>query len=188
MPLSPPFVNFAPDKEAIKNQISFDRNDDKTTAHFHLAASMSRWVTEKERSQSEVEACLIDAIANFLAGQICNQPTTVLRVDHEVKSKTRAKFVVSEIRHSTQRYADGSRTKNGATLHLLPQWRASENSGFYTSNCPCGEIVLHHLSDETAKQFEIGRQYFVDFTRDPNDTADLDAPVGGIEVVQGTPV
>lgn len=68
----------------------------------------------------------------------------------------RAKFKVSEI---TQR-------DFGKSILLQPVYSSdpeSENGKFYKQT-PGGKIELGTVNDEAAKEFEVGKEYFVDFT------------------------
>ena len=68
----------------------------------------------------------------------------------------RAKFKVSEI---TQR-------DFGKSITLNPVYSSdpeSENGKFYKQT-PGGTIVLSTVNEDASKQFEIGKQFYVDFT------------------------
>lgn len=79
---------------------------------------------------------------------------------------TRAKFTVSSITNTLH----WDRTKgNLATVKLVPVAGTSpENQQFFDAT-PCGEINIGVLNPEAAKQFELGKSYYVDFTLAPDD-------------------
>lgn len=70
--------------------------------------------------------------------------------------QVRAKFKVVEI---TER-------EFGKSVTLQPVYSSdpnSENGQFYKAT-PGGKIELSTVNDEAAKQFEIGKEFYVDFT------------------------
>ncbi len=55
----------------------------------------------------------------------------------------------------------------GKEIKLQPVYSSdpeSENGKFYKQT-PGGSIVLGTINDEAAKMFEVGKEYFVDFTK-----------------------
>jgi hypothetical protein len=70
----------------------------------------------------------------------------------------RAKFKVQSI----------TRTKGGAgevqTIHLLPVTSGSEENKAFWAYTPNGRIELGTVNAEAAKQFELDREFYVDFT------------------------
>jgi len=66
----------------------------------------------------------------------------------------RAKFQVDSVEH----------TVGGATVKMTPVINGSdENKQFYKWT-PSGSITLATVNPEAAKQFEPGKQFYVDFT------------------------
>jgi hypothetical protein len=74
----------------------------------------------------------------------------------------RAKFVVRSI----ARDLHWDRAKGEVqTIHLTPVTSGSdENTAFYEAT-PSGEIKLGTLNAEAAAAFELGKSYYVDFTK-----------------------
>jgi hypothetical protein len=71
----------------------------------------------------------------------------------------RAKFKVSSIENSTAVPNDGLRN-----INLLPVYDGSpENKEFFRWT-PGGQIQLGTVNPEAAKQFEVGKEFYVDFT------------------------
>lgn len=80
----------------------------------------------------------------------------------------RAKFrcnVISAPHNNTRWNDDGtSEQVESVDIQLYPVVGGSEeNKKFYT-NTPGGSILLNVVNPEAAKQFEIGKEYYVDFT------------------------
>jgi hypothetical protein len=70
----------------------------------------------------------------------------------------RAKFKV------TQTAQTWSGTVPSHVIRLSPVTSGSpENEKFYRYT-PCGSIELSTVNDDAAKQFELGKEYYVDFT------------------------
>jgi hypothetical protein len=70
---------------------------------------------------------------------------------------TRAKFKVEEI----------SQNSFGKTAKLVPVYSSdpnSENGKFYKQT-PGGSISLTTINDTVAGQFEVGKEFYVDFTK-----------------------
>lgn len=66
----------------------------------------------------------------------------------------RAKFKVASL----------TKTEHGDSIRLQPVTSGSpENAEFYKWT-PCGQIELSTINPEAAKQFEIGKEFYVDFT------------------------
>lgn len=76
-------------------------------------------------------------------------------------SAVRAKFVCNSI--TRQRHWDPSKGET-QTIKLTPVVGGSEeNKAFYEAT-PSGSIELMTVNEETAKSFELGKYYYVDFT------------------------
>lgn len=76
-------------------------------------------------------------------------------------SPVRAKFRVTQ---TVQNAAHGKHEKPTHTIRLSPVTSGSpENEEFYKWT-PGGSIELSVVNDETAQQFELGQEYYVDFT------------------------
>lgn len=74
----------------------------------------------------------------------------------------RAKFKVNEITY----------TENGAKLLLTPVTKTTpENESFFKWT-PAGRLEMQIVSLDTAKNFEVGKEYYVDFTLAKNVTAE----------------
>lgn len=72
----------------------------------------------------------------------------------------RAKFVVDSVTPNGQE----SEENKGSTVVLTPVYGGSpENESFYKWT-PGGSIQLSTINEEAAKQFEVGKEYYVDFT------------------------
>jgi hypothetical protein len=70
----------------------------------------------------------------------------------------RAKFYVVSVKKT--KFMDGL----GSVVELTPVINGSdENKEFYKWT-PSGRIELGTINEEAAKQFEIGKEYYVDFT------------------------
>jgi hypothetical protein len=66
----------------------------------------------------------------------------------------RAKFRVESV----------TRTTSGSTINMQPVISGSpENESFYRYT-PGGSLLLSTVNEEAAKQFEPGREYYLDFT------------------------
>lgn len=72
----------------------------------------------------------------------------------------RAKFKVVSIT-ATEGYS-GKGPMKSVKLHPVT-YGSDENEKFYAAT-PCGQIEIGILSEDAAKQFEVGKQYFVDFS------------------------
>lgn len=84
--------------------------------------------------------------------------------------KIRAKFVVNSIeRHAhTRRVPDGTYVPSEAqTVKMTPVYGhgdpAHENSKFWAAT-PAGQIALTMVNAEAVKAFDIGKEFYVDFT------------------------
>lgn len=73
----------------------------------------------------------------------------------------RAKFKVTAITTTAHWQKDKGHI---GTVKLQPVTSGSpENAAFYEAT-PCGEILLGTINKEALAQFEIGREFYVDFT------------------------
>ena len=71
----------------------------------------------------------------------------------------RAKFYVHEIKPVIE-----GKPEQGASIILNPVMSGSkENESFYNYS-PWGQIELGTVNVEAVKQFEVGKEYYVDFT------------------------
>jgi hypothetical protein len=68
----------------------------------------------------------------------------------------RAKFIVE--RFTTTRHS------KGAIIELRPVIQGSEENETFYDLTPSGIIELTTVNEEAAKQFEIGKEYYIDFT------------------------
>lgn len=66
----------------------------------------------------------------------------------------RAKFKVDSVEH----------TADSATVKLTPVVSGSEENKTFYKWTPSGLIMLATINKEAAKQFEPGKEYYVDFT------------------------
>lgn len=74
----------------------------------------------------------------------------------------RAKFKVDSITRS--KHWDPSKGREVHTIKLSPVSTGSdENKTFYAAT-PGGSIDLQTINEEAGKQFELGREYYIDFT------------------------
>ncbi len=71
----------------------------------------------------------------------------------------RAKFTVSSV--ADTRY---SKDHSVHVVKLTPVYGGSEENDKFFSSTPCGSIELQTVSPEAAKQFEPGKEYYIDFT------------------------
>ncbi len=71
----------------------------------------------------------------------------------------RAKFKVTAVEPNN---AEKEEDK-GSTVHLFPVTGSPENESFYKWT-PGGNIILSTINTEAAAQFEVGKEYYVDFT------------------------
>lgn len=79
----------------------------------------------------------------------------------------RAKFTVSEI--TEHKYGD-QRMKTIKLTPVYSQKEGSENKAFWQAS-PNGEIRLGTINMNAAAQFEIGAEYYIDFTRAPDESS-----------------
>ena len=75
---------------------------------------------------------------------------------------TRAKFKVDSIEQ--QLHWDRSKGELH-TIKLSPVTAGSEENKTFFSATPVGRIELGVLNQEAGKQFELGKEYYVDFTK-----------------------
>ena len=66
----------------------------------------------------------------------------------------RAKFTVTSITDLGQ----------GANIHFQVVYTGSPENEDFFQYTPSGSIVLYTVNPEAAKQFETGKEYYVDFT------------------------
>lgn len=71
----------------------------------------------------------------------------------------RAKFRVSRVeRHATY---DGGEAH---TVHMDPVLQNSDENKKFWSATPGGKLEMYLLNPEAAKQLELGKEYYIDFT------------------------
>lgn len=58
----------------------------------------------------------------------------------------------------------GENGASGAAISLRAVYSNSEENKKFFNATPCGEITLSVVNPEAAKQFEQGKEYYVDFT------------------------
>lgn len=81
----------------------------------------------------------------------------------------RAKFYVANVSEPKQatRWEEGKETKQvnayDITLYAVTANGSEENKDFFT-NTPTGNLTLTTVNEAAAKQFEKGKEYYVDFT------------------------
>ncbi len=74
---------------------------------------------------------------------------------------TKAKFYVSSLKQVKM----GQNSQIGTLIELLPVMSGSkENEEFYQYT-PSGKVELGIVNEESAKEFEIGKEYYVEFTK-----------------------
>jgi hypothetical protein len=74
----------------------------------------------------------------------------------------RAKFVVNSIER--KKHWDRTKGEETQTIKLTPVVGGSEeNKAFYAAT-PGGHIELCTLNEDAGKQFELGKEYYIDFT------------------------
>lgn len=66
-----------------------------------------------------------------------------------------------------------------AAIRLVPVSSGSEENEEFFKWTPGGEIYLSVVNPAAAEQFEVGKEYFVDFTPAPADTCVPAVPVNG---------
>lgn len=66
----------------------------------------------------------------------------------------RAKFTVECIKQDV----------NGKTIELKPVLGGSEENEKFYKYTPSGSIILSTINEEASKQFEVGKEYYIDFT------------------------
>lgn len=82
----------------------------------------------------------------------------------------RAKFYVtsvSEPKQATKFLGDGKTEQVNAydiTLNAVTASGSQENQEFFT-NTPTGSLVFNTVNEAAAKQFEVGKEYYIDFTK-----------------------
>lgn len=72
----------------------------------------------------------------------------------------RAKFRVMGINH----VYTGAQDKQPVDIRLAPVWEQDGVNRKWSQATPSGEIKMLITNPEAADQFELGREYFVDFT------------------------
>lgn len=77
-------------------------------------------------------------------------------------SNTRAKFSCVEITPQQDTYK----------IRLTPVYSGSAENRDFFAWTPAGEIVLQVVGGQTAGQFKVGHDYYVDFTEVPEPTND----------------
>jgi hypothetical protein len=78
----------------------------------------------------------------------------VVELFYEVIVMVRAKFVVDSV----------SKTRWGNSVRLTPVYGDSEENKRFFSATPSGLIELNVVDDGIAKQFEVGKEYYIDFS------------------------
>ena len=77
----------------------------------------------------------------------------------------RAKFYVSKTEQSKYGYAPDQKVMTTVTLSAVySSEEGSENKKFWDAT-PSGSIVLGTINPEAAEQFELGAEYYIDFTK-----------------------
>lgn len=71
----------------------------------------------------------------------------------------RAKFKVTQLNLSHDGYSVST------TLMLVPVTTGSEENKTFYKYTPGGSISLSVVNEEAVKQFELGKEYYVDFTK-----------------------
>lgn len=66
----------------------------------------------------------------------------------------RAKFSCKDVRHDGDTYV----------IEFVPVFSGSEENREFFKYTPAGNITLGVVSSTTARQIEVGRDYYVDFT------------------------
>ena len=77
-------------------------------------------------------------------------------------SPVRAKFVVVSLTKQTM--WNGSTNEIGTTIKMIPVMNDSEENKQFYRYTPGGLVELGTVNADTAKVFEIGKQYYLDFT------------------------
>lgn len=83
--------------------------------------------------------------------------------------KVRAKFYVasvSEPKQATKFLGDGKTKQVNAydiALYAVTANGSKENQEFFT-NTPTGSLIFNTVNESAAKQFEVGKEYYIDFT------------------------
>jgi len=74
-----------------------------------------------------------------------------------MNKKVRAKFKVSQVMH----------TEAGNSIQLIPVSVGSEENKEFYRYTPSGQIELSIVNQESASFFEVGQEYYVDFSLAP---------------------
>ncbi len=72
----------------------------------------------------------------------------------------RAKFYVGSLKKTRM----GSQPQVGTMVELFPVTQGSDENKEFYQYTPSGKIELGTVNEEAAKQFDIGKEYYVDFT------------------------
>ncbi len=72
----------------------------------------------------------------------------------------RAKFYVSSLKQTKM----GMGSEVGTVIELYPVMNGSDENKEFYKYTPSGKLELGTVNEEAAKQFEIGKEYYVDFT------------------------
>lgn len=57
--------------------------------------------------------------------------------------------------------------KSADVIYLSPVYTGSEENAEFFRMTPGGQIILNVVNPEAAAQFEVGQEYYVDFTKAP---------------------
>lgn len=79
--------------------------------------------------------------------------------------KVRAKFVVQSITRTQGSYWDGTKSvaQETQTIKLYPVTGTNDENKKFFASTPSGSIELGTVNLEAAKQFELNKEYYVDF-------------------------
>lgn len=71
----------------------------------------------------------------------------------------RAKFIVQS------KTENNGTPDNGFMIELIPVVSGSEENKTFYQYTPCGKITLGVINPAAAQQFEVGKEYYIDFTK-----------------------
>lgn len=82
--------------------------------------------------------------------------------DHlKIKTMVRAKFWCASVNDSES----STEEPKGKTITLNPVTSGSEENEQFYKMTPAGQVILTTVNEEAAASFEVGKEYFVDFTK-----------------------